>query len=66
MPPSSLLIFITQTRLSFGLTSVVTAGILERLALVDAVEALASTVEVGRSRAPRGPAARSRDSGRAW
>lgn len=48
------------------LTSVVAAGILKRLALVDAVEALAAAVEVGRARAPGGPAACSRYSGGAW
>lgn len=53
-------------KLSSQLTSVVAAGILKRLALVDAVEALAAAVEVGRARAPGGPAACSRDSGGAW
>lgn len=47
-------------------TSVVAAGILQRLALVDAVEALTAAVEVGRSWAPGDPAARSRDPGGAW
>lgn len=52
--------------LGASLTSVVAAGILKRLVLVDAVEALAAAVEVGRARAPGGPAACSRYSGRAW
>lgn len=43
--------------------SVVSAGILKRFALVDAVEALAATVEVGGPRTPGGPAACSRNSG---
>lgn len=49
-----------------GLTSVVAAGILQRLALVDAVKALTAAVEVGGPRAPGDPAACSRDSGGAW
>lgn len=49
-----------------ALTSVVAAGILQRLVLVDAVEALTAAVEIGRPRAPGGPAACSRDSGGAW
>lgn len=49
-----------------ALTSVVAAGILQRLALVDAVKALTAAVEVGRPRAPGDPAACSRDSGGAW
>lgn len=47
-------------------TSVVAAGILQRLALVDAVEALTAAVEVGRSWASGDPAACSRDPGGAW
>lgn len=47
-------------------TSVVAAGILQRLALVDAVEALTAAVEVGSSGAPGHPAACSRDPGGAW
>lgn len=52
--------------LKAALTSVVAAGILQRLVLVDAVEALTAAVEIGRPRAPGDPAACSRDSGRAW
>lgn len=47
-------------------TSVIATGVLQRLALVDAVEALTAAVEVRRSWAPGDPTACSRDPGGAW
>lgn len=45
---------------SATLTSVIATGVLKRFVFVDAVEALAATVEVGRPWAPGRPAACSR------